>query len=73
MAKMMGMPSIDKDWQTESDLRTIRQAEEIKANTARMTAVKKMAKKEQSALQTVGKAPAAPKSSARSARGKAKK
>jgi hypothetical protein len=68
MAKKTGMLSMDKDWQAESDLRTIRQAEEIKANTARMAAVKKMAQKEQSALQTiVGKATARP------ARGKPKK
>jgi hypothetical protein len=53
MAKAMNMPSIDKDWQAESDLRTIRQAEEIKANTARMSAVKKMAAKEQKALQGI--------------------
>ncbi len=51
----MDVPSVDKKWQTEDDLRTIRRAGEIKASAARMRAVRTLAAKEQAALAKVSK------------------
>jgi hypothetical protein len=44
---------IDRNWQVEDDLRTIRRAEEIKTDKGRLSAVKKLAVKEQKALQSI--------------------
>ncbi len=43
----------EKEWQAQSDLSTLRQAEQIKTDKARVTAAKAMAQKEVQALKRV--------------------
>jgi len=45
--------SSDKDWQARDDLSTIKRAEEIKMDSKKMSAVKKMAEKEIKAMSHV--------------------
>jgi len=47
------MPVIDPKWQAEDDLRTIRRAAEIQGSKQRMSAVRKLAIREQDALKRV--------------------
>ena len=52
--KDMTIPvSSDKEWQARDDLSTIKRSEEIKMDSKRMSAVKKMAKKEMEAMSHV--------------------
>lgn len=44
----------DRDWQAENDLRTLKDAEQIRADKGRMARAAAVLKKEQSALQRVG-------------------
>ena len=44
------MTAQDKIWKAESDLRTIREAEDIKGDKSRLNAAKRMAKTEMKAL-----------------------
>lgn len=48
-------PSIDKQFQAEDDMRTLRRAEEVKASPTRMKAAQQEAKKEVQALTKVSK------------------
>jgi len=50
---MPGMSASDKRWRAESDLRTLRDAEEVKADSSRMHAAKAEAKKQMQALSKV--------------------
>ncbi len=62
MARKASMPTISNDWEVQEDLRVIRRAEEIKASSKRMSAVKALASKELQAIQKAvgvgGNAPA---------------
>lgn len=48
-------PSIDKQFQAEDDMRTLRRAEEVKASPTRMKAARSEAKKEVKTLTKVAK------------------
>lgn len=61
MAKAIPVPrmsAMDRQWQAESDLRTLKQAQEIQASRARRSAAASEAKKQMSALQKIGGKPA---------------
>ena len=58
----MAMPD-DKKWQAESDLRALRQAQEIQSNRSRLSAVRTLAAQEQKALSKVVARPSASKPS----------
>jgi len=45
--------SVDKNWQAECDLRTLKSAVEIQASRTRLAAAKRFASQEQQALQRV--------------------
>lgn len=47
-------PKAEKDWQAQSDLRTCREAMEIRADKARWAAVQKEAKAQRAALEELG-------------------
>ncbi len=55
MAKNRPVTGMDKQFQTESDVRALRQAEEVKASPTRMKAAQKEAKKEVKELTKVAK------------------
>jgi len=60
MAKAIAAPrmsAMERRWQAESDLRTLKEAQEIQANRARRTAASSEAKKQMSALQKIGGKP----------------
>ncbi len=48
----------DKDWQAESDMRTLMQAEEIRRDAKRLAAAKACAKKKLEEVATVAATPA---------------
>ncbi len=49
------MPSMDKKWQAESDLRTLQAAREIEASRARLSAAKRVADEQMKALSKLTK------------------
>lgn len=50
---MPRMTAEDRKWRAENDLKTLREAEEIKANRSRINAVMKIAEKDKQALTRV--------------------
>ena len=52
---MLGTSALDKKWRTENDLRTLRDAGELKQSPGRMKAVKALAIKEAKALAKISK------------------
>lgn len=53
MAKASPAASPDRNWEAEADLRTLCEAEEIKKDSKRMGACKKMAKEKMKAMGAV--------------------
>lgn len=52
---MPSMPAQDKDWQAESDLRTLIEAEKIKGDKKRMQAAMKKKREMNQDLEKIGK------------------
>lgn len=53
MSKSSSLAAPDHDWQTESDLRTLTEAEEIRKDKKRLAKVKELAKKKLMDMATV--------------------
>ena len=47
-------PTVDKTWEAEEDLRTLRRAVDIGASPTRLSAARAIAKKEMAALKKIG-------------------
>ena len=54
-SKLAGSPAIDKDWEAESDLRTLIEAEKIKADPDRLKSAMKKRAEMKKAVDAVGK------------------
>ena len=46
-------PAVDRKWQAQDDLRTLRQAEEVRVSSGRLKAAQRMADQEMRALEKV--------------------